>query len=118
MKVKIEFELDLSGTSYNIENEKGLQAGLQELGSWFNGLHLHSFEAKMDMLRTLKDMKYDERTLAALRAHYDEVERISSQLFNNYKVEGKMEDGKSFVFTHKEPGYRETLKVEENEVIT
>ena len=44
---------------------------------------------------------------------YDE--KLSKQLFDNYKVEGITEDGHNFIFTHKEPGYKELTLVDGKE---
>lgn len=106
MKVKIQFEIDLSETQYNIGNEKELSESLQELGCWLHELHLHNLTSRIDSTFRNKDNKI---MLEAADRHYKENIRLSEQIFNNYKVEGTMEDGKSFVFTHKEPGYKESI---------
>jgi hypothetical protein len=45
----------------------------------------------------------------AMRNNYNEKLKLTEQIFNNWKVEGTMEDGKTFTFTHKEPGYQEEM---------
>ena len=109
MKVKISFELDLAGTHYNMRNEKCIPECLQNLGSLVNELHLRQLE---ESLRILDDYKDDKVMRKALMSHNEQDKKLTSQLFHNYAVEGVLENGKKFTFTHTEPGYKENLTIE------
>lgn len=109
MKVTITFELDLTNTSYNVDEVENIPICLQNLGSWLNKLHLTQLEHKCDTL-CIKGLPPGLKE-ACLRV-CDESISLSKQLFNNYKVEGVTEDNHTFVFTHQDPGYKETTLID------
>lgn len=112
MKFKITFEVDATGTNYEIKNQKDeVPLVLQNLGQWLYQLHLRFLEKQMDdHLRLSKSKtKQDKLVAEAIIKHNEDDMRLSEQLFNNYKIEGTMADGKTFTFTHNEPGYKETM---------
>jgi hypothetical protein len=112
MKFKITFEVDATGTAYEIKDKNDeVPAVLQNLGQWFYELHLRFLEQSCDNQVRLDRAKTKQDTLIAeaIIKHNDEQIKLSEQLFNNYKIEGTMSDGKSFTFTHTEPGYKETM---------
>jgi len=112
MKFKITFEVNATGTNYEIKNQNDeVPLVLQNLGQWFHHLHLHFLEKAVDDQVRLNKAKTDQDRLIAesIIKHNDDDIRLSEQLFNNYKIEGTMTDGKTFTFTHSEPGYKETM---------
>ena len=104
MKVKVCFELDLSGSPYNVEKISDLVGSLQNLGSWLNELNNHYLDQK---LRVESETNLPPEMKDALREAYKIEQNLSKQLFNNYSVSGRTEDGHDFEHNHKEPGYRE-----------
>lgn len=106
MKFKISFELDASGTSYSIKNKNDeVPLVLQNLALLFQELQTNPIKDKLDILASDREQGLKD----ALIEHKDEEIKIFSKLFDNWKVEGTMEDGKSFVFAHADPGYKEKL---------
>ncbi len=113
MKVKIEFELDLSGTAYNIEDKKDLPECMANLSCWLGEVLRTSREQHVEFLfRAAQEAYSDEMKKSCLKIYADDI-KIGTQIFDNYKVTGTMEDGKLFEFTHKEPGYVESLAIED-----
>jgi adenine deaminase len=106
MKIKISLELDVSGTSYEIKNEKCVPFVLTNLGQLFQELQNIQYEHK----RGVFSSPCDEETKKALLKQYDERIKILSTMFHNWTVEGETKDGKQFEFTHTEPKYQEKLK--------
>jgi hypothetical protein len=107
MKFRITFEINAKGTSFEIKDkEDEVTAVLQNLSSWFNNLHLHFLEQRCS---NMSRGHLNEATKKALDTHIKEELKLSEQLFNNYTVEGECTDGSKFTFTHKDPGYRETM---------
>lgn len=107
MKFRVTFEVDASGTSYSIKNKNDeVAAVVQNLSSWLNTMHGHFLEQKFDAMVRYKD---NPVMLKAVLEHIDDDIKLAKQLFDNFKVEATMENGKTFTFTHKEPGYQETM---------
>jgi len=114
MKVKITFELDLKDTHYNVNKVRLIPVCLQNLGQWLYKLHCHYLSDKFERMvkNAAADCVYNDEMKKALMEHADQDLKLSEQLFNNYKVEGVTEDGHTFEFTHKDPGYNEQTKVD------
>lgn len=107
-KLQVTFELDTTGTSFAIKHKGDeVTAVLQNLSSMLQTLKCHFLERNLD---TLTDKTLTPEMRDALLEHYEEEIKLADQIFNNYRVVGTMEDGKEFVFTHQEPGYRETME--------
>lgn len=107
MKFRVTFEVDASDTSYSIKDKDDeVSAVVMNLGSWLNTLHNHFLEQKVDAMFRYND---NPVMLKAVMEHIDDDIKLAKQLFNNLKVEGTMEDGNKFTFTHTEPGYKETM---------
>lgn len=113
MKVKVSFELDLSSNpSLNAKKLEHLRGSLQNLSSFFRELHLSNQDKLTDvMFRTDLGDKTKKASIKICKANC----ATSAQLFNNYKVEGVTDDGHTFVTTHQEPGYRETMLIDGKE---
>ena len=106
MKLKICFEVDASGTSYNIKNKNDeVTLVIQNLTFLLQKLQSDVPMRKIEILSS----DHDDKMKKALMKHCDEDGKILSQMFDNFTVEGTMEDGKKFTFTHIEPGYEESL---------
>lgn len=57
---------------------------------------------------SLKNLENDE--MSEEMYHYlMRQSKLAKQIFNNYKIEGTMNDGTGFIFTHTEPDYKESL---------
>lgn len=107
MKFRVTFEVDASDTSYSIKDKDDeVPTVLCNLSAWLNTMTGHFLEQKCDaMIRH----KASPEMLKEIIRHLDEDIALAKQLFNNYKVEGTMEDGNKFTFTHTEPGYKEEM---------
>lgn len=114
MKLTVSFTFETDGTFYAIEDKEDAPAVLQELGSLFG-----DFQAKacMEKLRLMANKDYSKEMKKALISHIEEKEKLLTQLFTDYKVEGETKDGHSFVFTHKEPGYKETMQWDDDDSV-
>jgi len=108
MKVKISFELDLSGTHYNILSKKDISICLQNIGSWLHALHTHYLDQRLE----IEFSQADEATKKAMRKHAAQDIKLSEQLFRHYQVEGIAENGQKFTFLHEEPGYKEQIIID------
>lgn len=114
MKYKITFEIDATGTSYEIKDRNDeVDACLMNLGQWLYQLHLHFLEHRVQSLGNAYEQKLSPEMIEAIKKHDAEQLKLSEQLFNNYTVEGVMTDGTKFTFTHKEPGYKEEMTYHE-----
>lgn len=112
MKYRITFEVNATGTSYEIKNRNDeVPLVLQNLGQWFYELHLRFLEKQIDnqMRLSQSKTKQDKLIAEAIIKHNTDDLRLAEQLFNNYKIEGIMADGNTFTFTHNDPGYQETM---------
>lgn len=100
-KVRISFELDLTDfPGVRPDDKTNIEAALQNLGSWLGNLQqFYSHDAVMWSLKQNEDMYQ----------HMMRQSKLAGQIFDNHKVEGALADGTQFVFTHKEPGYEESL---------
>ena len=105
MKFRISFDIDATGTSFSIKDRNGVNVVLQNLSSLVYELHKKVLSDRVNSFSypCSEDMKI------AMRNNYNEKLKLTEQIFNNWKVEGTMEDGKTFTFTHKEPGYQEEM---------
>lgn len=116
MKVKLSIELDLSGTSYNIKDIPDLNDGvISNISSWLYELNLLYGDKKLKVFTTSVPSKTPEEEKLwrdALHKIADDDLKLSSQLFHNFHIEGVTEDGHSFSFTHKEPGYKEQFLID------
>lgn len=108
MKVRISFSLNLTGTSYNAKNGEDLSRTLQNLGLWLSRLHLYNLSYKVE---SICDRTNDPLTKQYIRERNEENIHLSEQLFHDYKVEGSLDNGDTFTFTHSEPGYKENLTI-------
>ena len=104
--MKVSFTLDTTGTSYEIEDESDIPAVLMNIGQLFQKLQNTLCLEKM---RIMTHSKLDKATKDAICAVLEEQDTLMAQLFHEYRIEGEVKDGRKFVFTHKEPGYREEL---------
>ena len=113
MKVKVQFELDLSGTSYDVNDiEEFKKSGvIQSIGTFLYDLHLYH-QRKILETYDVEDLELRE----SLKFAYTEDCKLSSQLFNNYSLELITNDNHVINFTHKDPGYIETLNIDGKEV--
>ena len=110
MKVTVSFELELSeNPALNIKSLDDLRGSLQNLGSFFHELHLTNSEK---ILNTLANPDPEPLMQEALLEANRVDALVSAQLFNNYRVQGKTEDGHVFDFTHQEPGYKEEMIID------
>lgn len=106
MKFKVSFEIDGSGTSYSIKDKNDeVSLVMQNLSMVFANLQNYTLMRKVDVLasdhpKELKDSLIEE---------IDEEIKVLSKMFENWKVEGTMEDGKSFIHSKNESGRYELI---------
>jgi len=114
MKVTISIALDLSDfPAFNMPNEDSIRGALSNLGSLFHELHIAQLEKKCQLMSRLPE---DEATREALLEHMNQDIDLTGQLFNDWQVIGTTDDGHTVQFNHKEPGYKERLLVDGEEV--
>jgi len=98
MEVRISFELNLSNhVGLNISGLSDLRGSLQNISSMIHNLHL-SYLDKLRHAYVVEDLVMRE----ALIKHYEADIGVTEQLFNNYIIEGRTEDGHDFISVHKE----------------
>ena len=103
MKFKISFELDAGGTSYSIKDKNDeVSLVLQNLSFIFQQLQNDVPLKKLNMLVSNNTESFKD---AAIK-HIEEEGKLVSQIFNKWKVEGTMEDGKTFTFSTENPKER------------
>lgn len=104
MKFKVSFTLDVTGTSYSLKNkEDAVSEVIQNLSMLFGSLTSSLIQDKIEIL-TSDNTEVTKRAAIAMKD--DEIKLLSS-MFNDFEVDGEMENGHRFKFTHKEPGYKE-----------
>lgn len=103
MKIKATMELDLTGTSYNIDNLADLNVCLMNIGMFFQKLENTASE---DLIESF-DPNLTDAVKKALKEIAEHDIKVAKSIFNDYRLEGTTDDGHTFVFTHKEPGYEE-----------
>lgn len=117
VKIKISFVLDLKGTNYDADKPQDLQFSLDLIGQLMQKLHQAAVREKLDWLAdehgSIKAMAQGDKAAekrirdAAKKMSEDDIQ-VTNQVFHDYRLEGEL-NGVPFVFTHQEPGYRETF---------
>lgn len=109
-KVKISMEFDLKG-SFSIPTENEAEAVLMNIGMFFSSFKTQLLKEQMIFIIEESDLKEDyPEVYNAMERVYEEKIAICDQIFNNWRVEGETDNGKKFIFTHQEPGYKETME--------
>jgi hypothetical protein len=107
-KLKISFEVDTTGTSYDIENKYDeVGAVLENIGFLLQRLQQEIPLRKMRLLSS--KLKMSDTIEKSLEEAIEDDEKIVKQIFHNYQIDGVTNKGEKFTFTHIEPGYKETL---------
>lgn len=110
MKLKISFVINTDNApAYDCKKEKNVPEVLMNVGDLFARLQRDIPLRRLDLLSSAKNRNYGEDLLRGLKENIRNDEVITEQLFHDYCVEGELENGKKFIFTHKEPGYKEEL---------
>lgn len=91
--------------AYNATSEKDVAEALMNVGMLLAKLQQDIPMRKLKILSS----KHDDELKDALIKNIEIDEKFVEQIFNDYKIEGTLKNGKSFIFTHKEPGYKEEL---------
>lgn len=111
MKLKIKFELNTDDIpSFNStvkEGEQGIKEVLSNIGQWLQELQNLPNVQKLEILAAYKDNEYLKNKLLEAQ---DEKLALAEQIFHNYQIDGVMENGDTFSFSHSEPGYKENFK--------
>lgn len=111
-KVRISFELDLTEhPGVCVDDKESLPCALQNLGSWLDNLQQYYREDALHW--SLKAIGEKESIHEKMYEHLSMQADLAKQIFNNYQIEGTLADGTTFTFTHKEPGYEESLVIHE-----
>ncbi len=110
MKITLTAEFDVSkNPALNAEDVSQIAGALQNLGSLFHELHLYHLTKISEVManKHLTDVMREH-----LLASYNADANVSEQFFDNYRIQGTTDDGHTFDFTHKEPGYEEKMMVD------
>lgn len=101
MKITISFELDLANTDYD---DAGVNC-VHRVSDWLADFHKNALVCVMNAYFDSKDMPPEAAKLYI--DWMDEKTKLTEQIFHNIEFKGVTDNGQSFVFTHKEPGYKE-----------
>ncbi len=109
MKLRVTLNFDTKGlTGYDGVSPKHVEGVLSNLGQFFQRLKVMALKRKTEIMADRLGMDPALRT--GLLRHTDEEIALADQIFHDYQVEGVMDSGDAFVFTHSEPGYKEALQ--------
>ncbi len=103
MKFKISFEIDASGTTYSIKDKNDeVSLVLENLSFIFQKLQNDIPLKKLNMLVSNNTEPFKNDAIKNI----EEEGKLVSQIFNKWKVEGTMRDGKTFTFSTENPKER------------
>jgi hypothetical protein len=109
-KIRVSFELDLTNfNGFRPDDKEDLSGSIQNLGSFFANLKGYYLDQSFLWASKREEETEYSPSSEQMVTHYREQADLAEQIFDNYKLEGTLQDGTEFVFTHKEPGYHEEL---------
>lgn len=109
MKIQISFELDARDTIFNIRDENDISVTISNISMLLSQLRVNILMKQIELHTS--DLT-DCMKKSALKMYNNEVKLLES-MFSNFRVAGVMENGKAFTFNHSEPGYNETLLIDD-----
>jgi len=116
MRITVSMEFELEGTYLDAKKPEGISYTVfnfgQLLQKWGQGMLVERINVEIARQEYMNKGDEESKKMAeALADHAEQNIAITKQTFNNYRITGEV-DGKKFIFTHCEPGYKEALTID------